>query len=97
MSTDAEEDAKQNNITHKFASTKDATVSEGLEELFRVMQMLLPDELNSFSAARSALVLSVFRACAFAIVTALSLRLLPLSLPIPSTQLHSQPALLCLL
>lgn len=50
--TDANEDVQQNNITHSFASTKNATASEGLEELFRVMQMLLPEELNTFSAAR---------------------------------------------
>lgn len=50
--TIADEDAALNNISHGFVSTRDPGAAPGLEQLFRLFSLLLPEELNSFSVAR---------------------------------------------
>lgn len=47
--TSAQQDYTHNNIDHAFWSTKQAP---GLEEVFRVFSLLLPDSLHTFSAAK---------------------------------------------
>lgn len=50
LDTAADRDYTQNNISHSFSSTKRG--SEKLQSLLRLFILLLPDQLNAFSAAR---------------------------------------------
>lgn len=50
--TCGDDDAMHNNIAHGFLSVKDPAATPGLEQLFRLFHLLLPEELNSFSIAR---------------------------------------------
>lgn len=52
--TSADDDVTRNNIEHGFLSTKDPSAAPGLEQLLRLFLVLMPDELHSFSVARSA-------------------------------------------
>jgi hypothetical protein len=51
LPTTAERRLSQNNITHRFSSTKSAP---NLDPLLRCFTLLMPDELHTFSAARYA-------------------------------------------
>lgn len=50
LDTSADEDYSKNNIEHRFQSSKSG--SSALEDLLRVFSVLLPDQLNVFSAAK---------------------------------------------
>jgi len=52
QATRADDDVKRNDISHGFLSTKDPSAAPGLEQLFRLFHLLLPEELNTFSVAR---------------------------------------------
>ncbi len=52
IETNAADDVTRNDIAHGFLSTKDTSAAPGLEQLFRMFHLLLPEELNSFSVAR---------------------------------------------
>lgn len=52
--TDANDDVTRNNIAHGFLSTKDPSAAPGLEQLLRLFLALMPEELHTFSIARSA-------------------------------------------
>ncbi len=52
QATSADDDVKRNDISHGFLSTKDPSAAPGLEQLFRLFHLLLPEELNTFSVAR---------------------------------------------
>lgn len=52
QATSADDDVKRNDIPHGFLSTKDPSAALGLEQLFRLFHLLLPEELNTFSIAR---------------------------------------------
>ena len=61
--TDAEDDVTQNNIAHGFQSTKDPSAAPGLPHLFRLFNLLMPEELNTFSIARSAALYTMGTCC----------------------------------
>lgn len=52
--TSADDDVTRNNIAHGFLSTKEPSAAPGLEQLLRLFMALMPEELHSFSCARSA-------------------------------------------
>ena len=52
--TNADDDVTRNDIAHGFLSTKDPSAAPGLEQLLRLFLALMPEELHTFSVARSA-------------------------------------------
>ena len=61
--TDADDDVTRNNIAHGFLSTKEPSAAPGLEQLLRLFLALMPEELHTFSVARSATLNKPFCLC----------------------------------
>lgn len=61
--TDADDDETRNNIAHGFLSTKEPSAAPGLEQLLRLFLALMPEELHTFSVARSATLNNPFCLC----------------------------------